>query len=114
MMIKKICLCLYSVWTIFQSREKRPLVSLCLSACPLMSIGQIWVYVGNFHENLSQNYIVRLKSDRMWETSLEDVSRFILLTATYWPNVIQKATYSCVLFLKPTVFSLRYELNDCI
>jgi hypothetical protein len=35
-------------------------------------------YVENFHENLSQNYIVRLKSDIIWDTSL-DVGGFYIV-----------------------------------
>jgi len=34
--------------------------------------------VGNFHENLSQNYIFRLKSDIIWDTSL-DVGGFYIV-----------------------------------
>ena len=83
MMIKKICLCLYSVLDGFSKSWKAP-VSFVMSACMSAYVnsaptGRICVYVGNFYEDLSQNYIVRLKSDRMWNTSIEDISRVCIV-----------------------------------
>ena len=61
--------------------------------------GRTCVYVGNFHESLSQNYIVRLKSDGIWDTTLEDVSRV---------SIVDSNVRNFILVKKATCFGQTY------
>jgi len=61
--------------------------------------GRICMFVGNFHENPSQNHIVRLKSDRIWDTSLEDVSS---------DCIVDRDVYCFILLKNSTCFGQTY------
>jgi len=100
-------------------------VSACMSAhVNPAPTGWICVYVGNFHENLSQNFIVQLKSNRIWDTSLEDISRvcivdsdvcsFILVkNATCFGQTCCPSSGVLILYSQQLVFVTLVALTVC-